>query len=90
MMDGTFPGVVDRVVDDATAVVLVEDDDEVVEQVTVPVEKLPDEARTGGRLSLTFRDGTLVSVTVEAERTRERAESLRDRLDRLSTRLSER
>lgn len=88
-MDGTFTGVVDRVVDGATAVVLVEDDGEVVEQVTVPVEDLPAATRDdGGRLSLTFRDGDLVSMTHEAEETRERSESIREKLDRLSKRLS--
>ena len=113
MMDGTFTGTVDRVVDDTTAVLLVEDDGEVVEQTTVPVEDLPvenspdetrddqdppdetregqdlpDETREGQRLLLTFRDGELVSVADDAG-TRERGESLRERFDRLSTRLSE-
>ena len=103
MMNGTFTGTVDRVVDDTTAVLLVEDDGEVVEQTTVPVEDLPvenspdetrddqdppDETREGQRLLLTFRDGELVSVADDAG-TRERGESLRERFDRLSTRLSE-
>lgn len=87
-MDGTFTGTVDRVVDDTTAVILVEDDEEVVEQVTVPVEDLPDEARDDRRLTLTFRDGELVSMADDPG-TRERAESLRETFDRLSTRLSE-
>lgn len=89
-MDGTFSGVVDRVVDDTTAVILVEDDSDVIDQVTVPVEKLPAPARTGGgRLSLRFRDGDLVSMSYDAERTRERTESIREKLDRLSRRLSD-
>jgi hypothetical protein len=89
MMDGEFTGTVDRVVDDTTAVVLVEADETVVDQITVPVEDLPDGARDGGRLLLRFRDGDLVSMSYDAEETRERAESLREKLDRLSTRLSE-
>lgn len=88
MMDGTFTGAVDRVVDDTTAVILVEDGGEVVEQVTVPVEDLPDESREGGQLTLTFRDGELVSMADDPA-TREREESLRETFDRLSTRLSE-
>jgi len=89
-MDGTFTGAVDRVVDDTTAVVLVEENNEVVEQVTMPVEDLPDGTRDGGQLRLTFRDGELVSVTHDVGGTRARKESLRERLDRLSRRLSER
>ncbi|MFT4945440.1 MAG: hypothetical protein ACI9K3_001388 [Halovenus sp.] len=87
MMDGTFSGVVDRVVDDTTAVLLVEEDGEVVEQVTVPAEDLPAAAGEGGRLSLTFHEGTLVSMEYDAEKTRERTESMREKLDRLSRRL---
>ena len=97
-MDGTFTGTVDRVVDDTTAVILIEDDGEVVEQTTVPVEDLPgedppaedppDQTRDGRRLSLTFRDGELVSMA-DGPATREREESLRETFDRLSTRLSE-
>jgi hypothetical protein len=98
MMDGTFAGTVDRVVDDTTAVILVEDGGEVVEQATVPVEDLPgedppgedrpDQTRDGRRLSLTFRNGELVSMA-DGPATREREESLQERFDRLSTRLSE-
>ena len=87
MMDGTFTGTVDRVVDDTTAVILVEDGGEVVEQTTVPVEDLPDGTQESRRLSLTFRDGELVSIADDLT-TRERKESLRKTFDRLSTRHS--
>lgn len=87
-MDGTFTGVVDRVVDDTTAVVLVEGDGEIIEQVTVPAEDLP-AAGEGERLSLTFREDDLVSVEHTPEATREREESIREKLDRLSRPLSE-
>jgi len=87
-MDGTYTGTLDRVVD-GVAVVLVEDDGEVCEQLTVPVDELPD-APSGGQLSLTLSDGELVSVRYDPEATRDREQSARERLDRLSRRLSER
>jgi hypothetical protein len=88
-MDGPFTGAVDRVVDDTTAVVLVEDGDEVVEQVTVPVGELPAALRgEGTRLLLRFSDDELVSVEPEPEHADE-GESIREKFDRLSRRLSE-
>jgi hypothetical protein len=89
MMDGTFTAVVDRIVDETTAVILVEEDGEIIEQVTVPAEEVPAQSRDeGGRLSLKFRDGDLVSIA-HAEDTSEREESIREQFDRLSRRLSE-
>jgi len=90
-MDGTFTGVVDRIVDDTTAVVLVEDGDKVVEQVTVPVGELPAAVRgEGGQLLLRFSDDELVSVEPEPEPERaDEGESVREKFDRLSRRLSE-
>lgn len=87
-MDGSYTGTLDRVVD-GVAVVLVEDDGEVCQQLTVPVEDLPD-VQSGGQLSLTLSDGELVSARHDPEATRERTQSARERLDRLSRRLSER
>lgn len=89
-MDGTFTGTVDRVVDGDTAVILLEDDGEVVEQLDVPVEKLPSEAREGGGvLSVTIQDGTFVSAEYVETETRERRESVQSKLDRLSRRLTD-
>jgi len=88
-MDGTFTGAVDRVVDDTTAVILVEDEDDVVGQVTVPVGELPAAVRgEGSRLLLRFSEDELVSVAAEPERADE-GESIREKFDRLSRRLSE-
>lgn len=88
-MDGTFTGVVDRVVDGTTAVILVEDGSEVVGQVTVPVCELPVALRgEGARLLLRFSDDELVSVEPEPEQADE-GESIREKFDRLSRRLSE-
>jgi len=87
-MDGTFTGVIDRVVDDTTAVILAEDGDEVVEQVTVPVGELPAAVRgEGDRLLLRFREDELVSVTAHVSE--DEGESIQEKFDRLSRRLSE-
>lgn len=90
-MDGTYTATVDRVVDDTTAVLLLEEDGDVAAQLDVPAETLPDEARTeGGVLSVTVEDGTLVDATARPDETRRRRESARERLARLSERLSDR
>lgn len=89
-MDGTYTGTVDRVVDE-TAVILLEADGEVVEEVTVHVSQLPSEAQDdGGVLSVTVEDSEVVSMEYREEETRERRGRIRDKLDRLSERLSER
>ena len=89
-LHGTYTGVVDRVVDGETAVILLESDDEVSEQLDLPVDRLPEPARAdGGVLSVTLADGEVVSMDYEAEATRGRRESAREKLDRLSERLSD-
>jgi hypothetical protein len=90
-MDGTYTATVDRVVDDTTAVLLLEKDGDVAAQLDVPAETLPDEARIeGGVLSVTVEDGTVVDATARSDETRRRRESARERLERLSERLSDR
>jgi hypothetical protein len=89
-MDGTFTGVVDRIVDGETAVILLEDDDDVIEQIDLPVEQLPAQAQEdGGLLRITLRDGEPVSLEYAAEETHNRRESTQEKLDRLSRRLSD-
>jgi hypothetical protein len=89
-MDGTFTGVVDRIVDGETAVILLEDDDDVIEQIDLPVDDLPAQAKEdGGLLRITLQDGELISLESAAEETRSRRESTQEKLDRLSRRLSE-
>lgn len=90
MMDGTYTGTVDRVVDGETAVVLLEAEGEVVEEVTVPAPELPEQAQDGGVLWVTVEDGEVVSMEYREEETRERRSRIREKLDRLSERLSDR
>ncbi len=90
-MDGTYTATVDRVVDDTTAVLLLEKDGDVAAQLEVPVETLPDETQAdGGVLRVTVDDGTVVDATARPDETRRRRESARERLARLSERLSDR
>lgn len=89
-MDGTFTGVVDRIVDGETAVILLDDDDDVIEQIDLPVDELPAQAQEdGGVLRITLQNGEPITLEYAAEETRKRRESTQEKLDRLSRRLSE-
>ncbi|AFZ74418.1 DUF3006 domain-containing protein [Natronobacterium gregoryi] len=90
-MTESFTGVVDRVVDGETAVILLEEDGETVDQLDVPLGRLPEPARDEGAiLSITVSAGELVDAESRPEETSDRRESARERLKRLSDRLSER
>lgn len=90
-MNGTFTGVIDRVVDGETAVILIEENGDVVEQLDVPVDRLPEPGQEDGAvLSVTIEDGEFVTAEYRAGETSDRRESMRDRLDRLSERLADR
>ncbi len=90
MIDGTYTAVVDRIVEE-TAVLLVEDDGEVIEQVEIPVTELPEPAQeNGGVLTVTIADEEVVELIYKSEETKNRQDSISEKLDRLSTRLSDR
>ncbi len=90
-VDGSFTCVVDRIVDERTAVVLLEEDGDVVEQLDLDLETLPEECRHEGALfDADVSDGALVDVKYQPERERERRERLQEKFDRLSKRLDER
>lgn len=84
---GEFTGVVDRIVEE-TAVVLIEEDDEVVEQVSIPAEQVP-AIEEGRVLTVVFDAGNVVDLRDDEAETRNRRESIRDRFDRLTRDLSE-
>ena len=86
-MDGTYTAVVDRIVDGETAVVLVDDVGEVVEEYTLAVDELPTEADEGGVLEVQIDHGELVRMDYLADETAARRQSAQDRFDRLSERL---
>ncbi|UWG49280.1 Uncharacterized protein AArcCO_4105 (plasmid) [Halalkaliarchaeum sp. AArc-CO] len=90
MIDGTYTGVIDRIVDDETAVILIEADGEVRDQRTLPVERVPEDARKEGSvLAVTIEGGEIERLEYRPEETEERRESAQERLDRLGSRLSE-
>jgi len=90
-MDGTYTGVVDRIEDGEIAVILLEENGQVIEQVDVPVGRLPEPAQTdGGVLSVMLEDGDIVSMEYRPDATRDRRESAQEKLDRLSEKLSDR
>ncbi|MFC6768529.1 DUF3006 family protein [Natrinema soli] len=91
-MRETHTAVLDRIVDGATAVLLLEDDGTVVDELTIAVEELPDDGRHEGAVfdATVDRDARkLLEATYREEVERDRRESARDRFDRLSERLSD-
>lgn len=85
--DGRYAATVDRIEDGEIAVLLVEANSEVVAQADVPVERLPEGARTGGAvLDVEIEDDELRDVTYDPEATGARRRRLRERFDRLAER----
>lgn len=90
-MNGTYTAVVDRIVDGKTAVLLLEDGDELVAQVDLPVAQLPETARHEGVvLTVEMVAGDVKSVQHKPDETRKRRKAAKERLDRLSTPLNDR
>jgi hypothetical protein len=86
--DGTYVATVDRV-EGELAVVLVEEDGDVIGEVTQPLGDLPPGVEPGSVLEIRLDDGDLVEVTEDPEETRARKENARNRFDKLSRRPDE-
>ena len=90
-MTETYTTTLDRIVDGQTAVLLLEEDDETVDQHDVDVTTLPSEAQhEGAVLEVAVEASELSEAEYRPEVTQSRKESAQERLDRLSTKLSER
>ncbi|RQG90843.1 DUF3006 domain-containing protein [Natrarchaeobius chitinivorans] len=90
-MTETYIATVDRIVDGQTAVLLLEDDDETVDQFDVDVTRLPAEGQhERAVLEITVEASELCEAEYLPEITQSRKESAQERLNRLSTELSER
>ncbi|ELZ20877.1 DUF3006 domain-containing protein [Natrinema limicola] len=92
-MSETYTAVLDRIVDEGTAVLLLESDGDVVDDLAVALEALPVAGRHEGAVFSVTVDrekGRLLEATYRAEAERKRQESIQDRFDRLSERLSDR
>ncbi|WP_226042213.1 DUF3006 family protein [Natrinema sp. DC36] len=91
-MRETHTAVLDRIVDGTTAVLLLEEDGTVVDELALAVEELPADGRHEGAVfdAIVDRDaGELLEATYREEVERDRRESTRERFDRLSERLSD-
>ena len=88
-MSERLTAVVDRIVDGEHAVLLLEADGEVIDERTVPAGELPADATEGCVLWVTVDDGQVIELEHRPAETDRRRESVEERLDRLSRRLSE-
>ena len=86
MMNDTYEAVIDRVVDNDTAVLLVEHDGE-RNQIELDVEELPAGANEGAVVEVTISDGDVISITYLEDKTEARRQRTQDRFDQLSKRL---
>ena len=90
-MTETYTATLDRIVDGQTAVLLLEEGGETVEQLDVDVTKLPLEGQhEGAVLEITVDASELCEAEYRPDETQSRKETAQERLDRLSTKLSER
>ena len=84
--DGRYAATVDRI-EEGLAVVLIERDGDVIDERTVPVDRVPEDARHDGAvLDVEIRDGQLRGISYDEERTEERRQRLQERFDRLAER----
>lgn len=84
--DGTYTGVVDRIVD-GVAAILLERDDEVVDEISVDPTMLPADARhEGAVVEVTVETGDVTDITYDEDATRDRKSTAQERFDRLAER----
>lgn len=81
----TYTGVLDRIVDGETAVVLLEAEGETVDQLDLPLADFPDAGQHEGAVfEIVLDDGEPSDLTYRPETERRRRDEVQDRLDRLS------
>ncbi|MCU4719678.1 DUF3006 domain-containing protein [Halapricum hydrolyticum] len=86
-LSGTYTAVLDRF-EDELAVLLIEDDGDVVSDVTIERSDLPQPGRHQDAIfDVEFEDGEVVSVVYDSETTEKRSRAAQSRFDRLSRRL---
>jgi len=86
-MQGTYTAIVDRIVDGKTAVLMIEDGDEVIDQFNINTEELPEEVGEGGVLTVEVDNNEITSVEYLEDETNSRRQAAQERFDRLSERL---
>jgi hypothetical protein len=83
---GTYTAVVDRFEDD-TAVLLLEQDGETVDELLLPKTQLPEEgSHVDAILGITISDGMVADITYEPNETSKRSTRAQRRFDELSKR----
>ncbi|TYT60283.1 DUF3006 domain-containing protein [Natrialba swarupiae] len=88
-MTEIYTATLDRIVDGQTAVLLLEEDGETVDQLNVDVARLPSESQhEGAVLEIVVEASELCEAEYLPEVTQSRKETAQGRLDRLSKRLS--
>ncbi|MWV38829.1 DUF3006 domain-containing protein [Natrialba sp. INN-245] len=89
-MTETYIATLDRIVDGQTAVLLLEENGETVEQLDIDVTTLPPEAQhEGAVLEVAVEASELLEAEYLPDATQSRKKSAQDRLDHLSTKLSD-
>ena len=89
-MTDTTIGIIDRIVDGETAVLLVEAGEETTDEFALAVTSVPEEGRhEGAAFEVTIESGTVRELTYRPEVERNRRETAQDRLDDLSKRLDD-
>ncbi|WP_092735241.1 DUF3006 domain-containing protein [Halopenitus persicus] len=84
--DGTYTAVIDRFEDDL-AVLLLEDDGNVTDQILVSKSRLPEAGtHVDAVLSVRIADGTAIDVAYRPEETSDRSRRMQHRFDELSER----
>lgn len=90
-MTETYTATLDRIVDGETAVLLLEDEGETIDQLDIDVTRLPAAGQhEGAILEVVVEDDDFRDAEYLPETTQSRRESAQERLDRLSSRLSDR
>lgn len=90
-MSETYTATLDRVEDGQIAVLLLEEDGEIIEQLDVDIERLPEDGqREGAVLEVTVEEGDFQTAEYLPNATQSRRESMQDRFDRLSSDFSDR
>ena len=88
-MDGEYTAVVDRIVDDQQAVIMIEEGGETTDEMVIDADRLPQEATERAVLEVKVQDDSLTDLEYLPEQTEARLERVQKRFDRLSKPLSE-
>lgn len=89
-MNGRFTAVLDRIVDGETAVLLLEENNETVDQLNVTVDKLPEEGQHERAIfKVAVTEGSLTEAEYWAEEEEKRLEEAQEWFDRTAKRPDE-